>query len=104
METLHNELNLETMNSRLSFLNNKVLNKMRDIYFPAHDRNRIRNYKYSDYTISLPPLRNRRRTIGERIQKYLLTPRNQTNVIKEELPTNEWQPPPPLYSSTVRNT
>ena len=55
MEPIHQDLlRMEAINSRIAFLNNKVINKMKDIYFPnPTDRNQNLNYKYSDYVILL---------------------------------------------------
>ena len=102
MEDAHKELNIPPLNVRISKLNNKTLNTMKETYYVKSDQPKNITYKYSDYNINSPPLRKRRRTIAQHIDKHILKPRNHPNVIKEVDSIDTWQEPTPIYTSTFK--
>ena len=100
MKTVHEELDIEALNVRINRLKNKTLNKMKQVYHVTQSQEKNLTYKYSDYTIQIEPHKKKSRTIAQRIEKYLLIPRGQKNIIKEEKSIENWQKPEPIYSST----
>ena len=70
---------------------------MKEIYFTSKDNLREFNYKFSDYKIEDPPIRKRRRTMAEKIDKYLIKPNHQQNLIKLTPPVELWVPPEAIY-------
>ena len=71
MSKLHEDLKMLPMNVRLHSLAKKCISKIIDKYSPNIEVNPINTYKYSDYTITDEPLRKRRRTMLQRINKYI---------------------------------
>ena len=98
MENLHKELNIDPMNVRLDRLTNKSLNKMKEMYYLPKNQQREVMYKYSDYALTEPPIRLRRKSLAERIDKHILKPRYHRNFIKDEPICTDWQPPEPIYT------
>ena len=94
---MHESLDLETFNVRISKLNNKMLNKMKEIYHIPKTENRYVRYKYSEYGINEPPIRERKRSLAQRINKYILRPANIPNPIKTVRPRDDWEPPDPIF-------
>ena len=90
MEDLHAELKIEPLNIRIDKMANKTLNKIREMYHIPKDEERFTTYKYSAYEIKDQPFRKRKMTIAERINKFLIKPRSQTNVIKSEPERHMW--------------
>ena len=86
------------MNVRIDRLACKSITKMKQLYNIPKDETKITNYKYSDYIIEDQPLRTRRRSLADHIEKYLLKPRNHKNILKKETDWEDWQPPPPIYT------
>ena len=98
-KSLHEDLNIEPMNVRIDRLACKSINKMKSLYnsIPKNE-NRVTRYKYSDYCIEEQPLRNRRRSVADHIDKYILKPRGHDNLLKKERSWEDWQAPPPIYT------
>ena len=96
---LHKETNIEPLNIRINKLSNKMLNKLKEIHFPKKDNNiNIPFYKYGDYTITAPPIRNKKQTLAQRIHKNILKPNFIKNSILQEPSISQWQPPTPIYT------
>ena len=80
-------------------LSNKMLNKLKEIHFPKNNNNTNDTYyKYGDYTITTPPIRNKKQTLAQRINKNILKPNFIKNTILHEPTTTQWQPPTPIYT------
>ena len=94
---MHNEANMEPLNVRIDRQYHKILNKMKQEYYVTKDQTKEINYKYSDYTINQPTLRTRRRTIAQRIRKYITGPNFHKDIIKDITPMERWKPPDPIY-------
>ena len=96
---LHEETNIVALNQRISKLSNKMLNKLKEIHFPKIDNNtNVAFYKYGDYTISTPPIRNKKQTLAQRIHKNILKPNFIKNSNLQEPTISQWQPPIPIYT------
>ena len=96
---LHTETNIEALNIRINKLSNKMLNKLKEIHFPKNNNNTNDTYyKYGDYTITTPPIRNKKQTLAQRINKNILKPNFIKNTILHEPTTTQWQPPTPIYT------
>ena len=97
MKELHEELNLPPLNCRFDQLANKAINRMKEYYNVPKNQERISNYKYSDYSITSPPLRTRRKSIIDRINKNIMKARKQNELFKTEPLIADWSPPQPIY-------
>ena len=100
MSEVHDNLKLDALNVHVDKLCNKMINKMREIHYLPKREPRSITYKYSDYSIQVPPIRTRRKSIPQHMDKYLFQPRNQRNKIKDEPSIDNWKAPTPIYSST----
>ena len=81
---------------------NKTINKMKELYHVPKEEERLTNYRYSDFEIKTRPLRQRKMTIAERINKFMIKPRNQLNTLKNEPNRDEWVPPDPIYTCNTK--
>ena len=61
-------------------------------------------YRFSDYVIEGDPIRTKRKSLAEQIDKYILKPRKHKNAIKEEILWENWKAPPPIYTHTGKPT
>ena len=104
MKDIHQELNIEPINVRISRLKNKVVNRMKENYYVKQNQDRNIFYKFSDFTLSHPPIRKRRYTVAQRIERNILNPRGHNNIIKQEPSIDNWQEPEPIYSTTRTRT
>ena len=68
---LHEETGIEYLNIRLSRMANKTLNKMKEIHHIPKHKTRATKYKYSDYEIPQSPHKPRKRSLAQRIEKYI---------------------------------
>ena len=98
MERTHNALKIEPFNIRINKLANKFENKTKDTFFPKP--NEVSNvlYKYSEYTITEPPRRKRRKTLFQKLNKNILQHRNHALILNKVVPIDKWKPPPPIYT------
>ena len=71
---------------------------MKELYYIPKNVNREIIYKYSEYSIEQEPLRSRRKSLANHIDKYILKERFQNNPIKNIKPLSDWVPPPPIYT------
>ena len=96
---MHHDLKVDPLNIRLSKLNNKIINKMKDLYFPTNGTIAPDDacYKYGDFIISTPPLNKKKLTIAQRINKFIIKPNHHPNVIKDVPSPATWEPPDPIY-------
>ena len=99
MSDLHDELGFEPINVRIDQLANKMINKMKDLYYIPKDQPRLVNYKYSDFTITTPPLRSHRKTLVQKINKHILKVRKHKLLFKSEPSIANWSPPTPIFVS-----
>ena len=97
MKTQHENLKIDPINVRVSKLNNKMLNKMKELYHLPKNQERFICYKYSDFEIEAEPIRSRKRSLAQHIEKYILKPRATINHIKKEKSREDWEPPNPIY-------
>ena len=56
MLDLHQELKIDPLNLRIDRICNKMLNKMKDLYYIPKNKSREARYKYSDFEITNQPL------------------------------------------------
>ena len=91
---------IEPFNVRLDRLACKTINKMREMYITPHNRIKESNYKFSDYIIEDQPIRSRRKSLADKIDKYILKPRKHLNILKTEKSWDQWEPPTPIYTCT----
>lgn len=67
-----------------------------DIFFLQFPKpNEVSNvlYKYSEYTITEPPRRKRRKTLFQKLNKNILQHRNQALILNKVIPIDKWKPP-----------
>ena len=95
---LHKEFNIDPVNIRLDRLACKFLNTMKDMYHIPKRLNRNTKYKYSDFIIEGEPVRTRRRSLADSIEKHILNKRNHNNPIRMEKLLSDWTPPHPIYN------
>ena len=76
---------------------------MKDMYYVTKDQDNEITYRFSDYTITQPPIRTRRRTIAQRINKYIIKPNNHKDIIKGVTSLDKWKPPDPIYLADHHN-
>ena len=100
MKSIHEELKIMPINVRIDYLANRCLNKMKEKYINKNNDISEVTYKYGDFKIEGEPIRTKRRSLADRVQKYILDPKKHKNIIKDEKSTSEWEPPDPIYSST----
>ena len=101
MKSVHEELKIMPINVRIDYLANRCINKIKDKYIPKKNHITDVNYKYGDFLIEDNPIRTKRRSIVDRVNKYILRPNNHKNIIISEKSISEWKAPSPIYSSTV---
>ena len=96
---LHQELHIEPLNIRIDKQNNKMLNKMKELYFPPFDNSSqyFPSYKFGDFVLTSPKKRNKKQTVAQRINKFILKPNSHRNFIKNVPSQNNWTPPEPIY-------
>ena len=98
VKDLHEELDIMPLNIRISKLNNKMINKCREIHYPNKGNEIIPHYKFSDYTIKEEPLRKKKQSVAQRIDKNILKINHLKNPILKEPKIEEWTPPTPIYT------
>ena len=98
IKDLHEELDIMPLNIRISKLNNKMINKCREIHYPKKGNEIIPHYKFSDYTIKEEPLRKKKQSVAQRIDKNILKINHLKNPILKEPKIEEWTPPTPIYT------
>ena len=98
MKKLHEDLKIEPYNIRINKLSNKLLNKMKELYHIPKNQSPYFKYKYSNYEITEEPYRSRRRSLSQRINKYILKPNNINNIIISAPTPDKWKPPQPFYA------
>ena len=84
---------MEPMNVRIDKLANKMLNKMKDMYFYKRDNKPIVNYKYDEYIIKMKPIRPKSQSLAKKIEKNILKPNFINNSIKNVTTISDWKPP-----------
>ena len=90
---IHSKLKMEPMNVRIDKLANKMLNKMKDMYFYKRDNKPIVNYKYDEYIIKMKPIRPKSQSLAKKIEKNILKPNFINNPIKNVTTISDWKPP-----------
>ena len=70
---------------------------MKDLYFPNKDNIYMPFYKLDNYIISEEPERNKKMSIAQRINKFILKPNHLKNNIIEEPQIIDWIPPNAIY-------
>ena len=98
MKDVHNKLKIDPMNIRIDKQCNKMINNIREQYYIPLNKTRDITYKLSDYEITTEPNRTRRRSVIQRIDKYILNPRSHKNLINETPTIDKWKPPNPIWT------
>ena len=70
---------------------------MKESYHIPKTEERFVTYKYSDFEITEPPIRARKRSLAQKVDKYLIRTSNIVNKIKTVKSREEWEPPDPVY-------
>ena len=96
MSTLHDKYKIDAYNIRIHKLAKKCLNTLICNYSPNSDLNPIKKYKYSNYINENEPLKNRKRPLIQRINKYLA--QKKKCILYELNKTNGWPEPSPMYT------
>ena len=94
---IHKRLKMEPVNLRLRKLAKKMLYKAKSKYLQHEEEYQYTIYKLSDYSIEEPPLRTKRRSVAERINKYIYKTPDRKNVLHSLPKESLWQDPNPLY-------
>ena len=102
--SLHEELDIDPLNIRLDKLACKVYNIMKTKYHVSKNSHTEANYRFPDYEIEGNPLRTKRKSLAEHIEKYILKPRRHKNAIREEILWENWKAPPSIYTHTGKPT
>ena len=97
MIELHEELRTEVLNIRIDKLSNKIKNKMKEICYLSKNKVSDINYKYSGYQNEEQPVRSRRKSLLEKIDKYIIQ-QGKTNPIKEEPSQEKRKAPTPIFT------
>lgn len=92
------------MNVRLDKLACKTLNNMKHKYYVTKNSPTDVTYKYSDFELEGEPIRTKRKSLAAKIEKHILKPRKHKSFIREERPWENWQPPPPIFTYTGKQT
>ena len=100
IKDMHESLKIEPLNVRIDKLCNKVYNKIKEIYYIPKTQNRNTFYKYSDFTLENEPIRKRRKSVAQQVEKHIINPNKGYNPIKTEKPRDQWKPPKPIYTTS----
>ena len=102
MKTIHEKYKIPPMNTRLHNLAIKNINNLREQYLCNRDNYIVKPYKFSNYNISTPPIKIKKRTIALRVKKYIYNVKNkhkkQGMLLNINKPEN-WIDPEPIYHS-----
>ena len=97
IKTLHEKTKIDTINVRLNKLAKKMLYKAKTRYLDRNDCSNDPYYKHSDYLIQDQPLRNKRRTIAERISKYIYRKEGRKSLLHSLPQEDNWVTPEAGY-------
>ena len=94
---MHERTKMEPINVRLNKLAKKMLYKAKIKYLDRSEDANETYYKLSDYLIMEQPLRNRRRTIPERINKYIYRRETRKSILQSLPDEDRWITPEAIF-------
>ena len=95
--TIHEKLKIEPFNIRLNRLSKKMMYKAKEKYLNNPTKTEDLFYKLSDYTIESQPLKKKKRSIVERMDKYIFGKDRRRSVLNSLPPEENWIIPPALF-------
>ena len=96
ISAMHEKLKIEPINLRLNKLAKKMLYKAKDRYCSKHNTADDIFYRLSDYAIEDPPLKTKKRSISERINKYVYNKSGRKSVLHSLPDETKWKTPTAL--------
>ena len=96
---MHEKLKIEPLNIRLNKLAKKMLYRTKDKYLSKEAVSDEAYYKLSDYILEGPPLKKRKRSLMDKVNKYIARKSNRRCTLHSLPDEDNWPIPEPIYKA-----